>query len=65
MSGAPGDDPDAMTDSEKLNFLVTKISTLCIELDDTKTQVTAINTRLDGHAARIARTEQWRALVMS
>lgn len=61
MSGTAGHDPDSMTDSEKLNFLVVKVSTICTELDETKIQVMAITTRLDGHAARIAHTEQWHA----
>lgn len=57
VCGTAADGPDSMTDSEKLTFLVAKISTLCTELDETKNQVAAISTRLDGHAARIARTE--------
>ena len=53
MSGT-GTDPGDLTDSQKLDQLLRQVAGLT-------TQLTAVNTRLDGHATRLARTEQWRA----
>lgn len=46
---ADDDDSVALTDSQKLDQLIT--------------QVTALNTRLDGHTLRLVRQEQWRTEV--
>ncbi|KAK3121330.1 hypothetical protein QOZ80_8BG0650860 [Eleusine coracana subsp. coracana] len=49
----PGDKdgPAAMSDSQKLDLLITQLSSV-------NNQIVAVNTRLDGHAQRLARTKQ-------
>ncbi|GJN40140.1 hypothetical protein PR202_gb29315 [Eleusine coracana subsp. coracana] len=59
MSGVNKHDPGAMTDSQKLDFVVAQMTVVHTTIDNHTSQLTAMTTRLDGHAQRLARTEQW------
>jgi hypothetical protein len=62
--GAPADmpgsavDPAAMTDAEKLNFLISQMTSVTDQQTSLLAQVTTINTRLETHGKQLATLEK-------